>query len=59
MEEREDIVDASKFETTGKVKYFTCYNNGFYHIVRVEALNVDESFHLKTMDLPLKQAGQL
>ena len=59
MEEREDIVDASKSETTGKVKYFTCYNNGFYHIVRIEALNVDESFHLKTMDLPLKQGGQL
>jgi len=59
MDEREDIVDASLFETTGKVKYFTCYNNGFYHIVRIEALDADESFHLKTMDVPLKQAGQL
>lgn len=59
MEERADIVDASNSETTGKVKYFTCYNNGFYHIVRIEALEVDESFHLKTMDVPLKQAGQL
>jgi len=59
MEEREDIVDADLFETTGKVKYFTCYNNGFYHIVRIEALNVDESFHLKTLDLLLKQAGQI
>jgi len=59
LEERTDIVDAVNSETTGKVRYFTCYNNGFYHIVKIEALNIDESFHLKTMDMLLKPAGQL
>ncbi len=59
MEERLDIVDASIDETTGRARYFTCYNNGTYHIIRIEALELDESFHLKVMDITPIIAGRV
>jgi len=59
LEERTDIVDASIDETTGRARYFTCYNNATYHIIRIEALNVDESFHLKTTDITPIPAGRV
>jgi len=59
MEERTDIVDATLDETTGRARYFTCYNNGRYHIIRIEALNLDESFHLKTVDITPVPAGRV
>ncbi len=59
LEERADIVDADIDETTGRARYFTCYNNGIYHIIRIDALNIDESFHLKTVDLDLIPAGRV
>ncbi len=59
LEERTDIVDAAKDETTGRARYFTCYNNGTYHIIRIEALNADESFHLKTTDIMPIPAGRV
>lgn len=58
MEERTDIVVAPS-ETTGRSKYFTCYNNGVYHIIRIEALEQDQSFHLKVIDLEPNMAGIL
>ncbi len=59
LEERTDIVDADIDETTGRARYFTCYNNGIYHIIKIEALNINESFHLKTVDLDLIPAGRV
>lgn len=34
-----------------ETQYFICYNNGIYHIIRISAQNVGESFHLKTLDI--------
>lgn len=59
MEERIDLVDATLDETTGRARYFTCYNNGTYHIIRIEALELDESFHLKTIDITPVPAGRV
>lgn len=59
MGERIGIVREEANETTGKVRYYTCYNNGFYHIIRIEALEVDKSFHLKTLDTLLKPIGHI
>ena len=59
MEERTDIVDESIDETTGRARYFTCYNNGTYHTIRIEALELDESFHLKVMDITPIIAGRV
>lgn len=59
LEERTDIVDEDLDETTGRVRYFTCYNNAVYHIIRIETFNVDESFHLKTMDIMPIPAGRI
>ncbi len=59
LEERTDIVDAKKDETTGKIKYFTCYNNGVYHIIKIEALKIDESFHLKITEMAPQPAGRV
>lgn len=59
LEERTDIVNADLDETTGKVRYFTCYNNGIYHIIRIEALNVDESFHLRVTEMAPIPAGRM
>ena len=53
-----DIVDL-KTKTTGRARYFTCYNNGIFHILRIEALQQDESFHLKTLDLKPVSVGVL
>lgn len=57
LEERTDIVDADVDETTGRVRYFTCYNNGVWHILRIEALDIDQSFHLKTTEIAPIPAG--
>jgi len=56
LEERTDVVDEES-DTTGRSKYFTCYNNGVYHIIRIEALAVEQSFHLKVIDIEPKPAG--
>jgi len=57
LEERDDIVDASLDENTGDVKHFICYNNGVYHIIRINALEVDQSFFLRIVDLQMKPGG--
>ncbi len=57
LEERDDIVDSSIDENTGKVKHFICYNNGVYHIIRIKALEVNQSFFLRVIDLQMKPAG--
>lgn len=59
LEERTDIVDDELDETTGRARYFTSYNNGTYHIIRIEALQLDESFHLKTIDITPVSAGRV
>ena len=59
LEERADIVDAELDETTGRSRYFTCYNNGTYHIIRIEALLIGESFHLKVVDMTPRPAGRV
>ncbi len=59
LEEREGIVDDDALENTGKVKYFTCYNNGFYHIIEITAQELEQSFHVKTVDMPLVSVGRL
>ncbi len=59
MEERTDIVIAEEDETTGRARYFTCYNNGTYHIIRMEAFEIAESFHLKTIDIDPVPAGRV
>lgn len=59
LEERMDIVNADLDETTGRVRYFTCYNNGIYHIINIRAENIDESFHLKTLEINPIPAGRV
>ncbi len=59
LEERGDIVDATLDEITGRARYFTCYNNGTYHIIRIEALLLGESFYLKVVDITPKPAGRV
>ncbi len=34
-----------------KTQYFSCYNTGIYHIIRLSAKQIDQSFFLKTLDI--------
>lgn len=57
LEERDDVVSAGV--NTGRSRYFACYNTGIMHIIKLSARNVGESFHLKTIDVPLTNAGRI
>lgn len=44
---------------TENSKYFTCYNNGIYHILKLETVEVGEFFELQILDLNLIPSGVL
>ena len=43
----------------GQFKHFTCSNTGLYHTIKLDALNVDESFYLKTLEVSGALVGRL
>jgi hypothetical protein len=43
----------------GRNKFFTCDNNGLFHIVRIDAIEIGEAYHLKTMELRGYLAGRV
>lgn len=46
-------------DQTQQARYYSCYNNGIYHTVRIEALAERQSFYIKGLDVTLRTAGVL
>lgn len=43
----------------GDDKYYTCFNSGIFHTIRLEALAVNTTFHLRLMELSGTVGGRL
>lgn len=43
----------------GNDKYFTCFNSGVFHIIRIEALVANTTFHLRLMELSGSVGGRI
>ena len=44
---------------SGEVQYYTCLNNGVYHTLQLTAYSVDQTFHLKSLEVSGFLSGRL
>lgn len=44
---------------TPSVEYYTCFNTAVFHRIRIEAISVNETFHLRYLELSGSVAGRL
>jgi hypothetical protein len=57
FDENEQVLDLK--DDTQATRYYTCYVNGLYHIVRIEHISPNQMYYLKNLEVTGTMAGRL